>query len=212
LDTTHGRSEFAELVRDIERYEAGIVCGFQDAYMICHGGLNAMSFPGKRPDQPQGPRALVAPLQAELPFLLVTTGVERLSGSVHGPMAQRWLDGDAEVISAMERIAEAGREAPSLMQSGNWDRMAELMTENHRRVAELGGSGEAIDRLIAECMDSGASAAKLAGAGLGGTVIALTRHPDRLEAELRAKGYDRFIRPQIADGVRYESLPLEGNR
>ena len=49
LDSPNARRDFAELVRDVERNEADIVCGFQDAYMIAHGGLQFMEFPGKHP-------------------------------------------------------------------------------------------------------------------------------------------------------------------
>ncbi|HEY0868575.1 MAG TPA: hypothetical protein VGE01_14420 [Fimbriimonas sp.] len=204
LATPEGLAAFSELVRDVERYDAGVVCGFQDAYMAVHGGLQSMSFDGKRPDRRGGPAARMEPLEAELPFLLVTTGVERLSGSVHGPMAERWLRGDREVRNTMERLpamAEAGVQA---LLEGDDERLAALMTENQRMIAALGGSGEAIDRLIERCLKHGARAAKLAGAGMGGTVIALTRTPDELADRLRGDGYGRFMQPQIAPGVRFE--------
>lgn len=47
--------------------------------------------------------------------------------------------------------------------------------------------------------------AKLAGAGLGGTVIALTEDPDALERHLRAEGYSLFFRPTPDSGVRVEA-------
>jgi mevalonate kinase len=80
---------------------------------------------------------------------------------------------------------------------------------NHRLVADLGGSGDAIDALIAKCKEHGALAAKLAGAGLGGTVIALTEDPSALEAGLRTEGYTRFLRPSIERGCRLENLTEE---
>ncbi|MCC7231125.1 MAG: hypothetical protein IT203_12090, partial [Fimbriimonadaceae bacterium] len=83
-------ARFAELVRDIEKNEAGVQCGFQDAYMVVHGGIQRMEFMGKSPTD-VGPFATLESLHQELPFLLVTTGVERLSGSVHGPVIERWL-------------------------------------------------------------------------------------------------------------------------
>lgn len=203
LETPEDRAAFSELVRDVERNEAGVMCGYQDAYMAVHGGLQFLDFAGKHPVDP-GPHGRLAALEAPLPFLLVTTGVERLSGSVHGPMAQRWLDGDPEVVRAMEtlpRIADEGRDA---LCGGDYARLGALMAENQRLVADLGGSGEPIDALIDRCLRAGALGAKLAGAGLGGTVLALTLEPDVLEARLRADGYTRFLRPQIAPGLRIE--------
>lgn len=194
---------FAELVRDVERHEAGIMCGYQDAYMIIHGGLRYMTFRGKHPVNP-GPPAVLESLDADLPFLLVTTGVERLSGSVHGPMAQRWLDGEPAVVEAIETIQRLGQEGADALKRGDLETLARAMTENHRLTASLGGSGEAIDTLIAHGLTHGAKAGKLAGAGLGGTVIFLTDEPEALEAALKSEGYQRFIRPEKTEGVRYE--------
>ncbi|MFI5386885.1 MAG: mevalonate kinase [Fimbriimonadales bacterium] len=196
---------FAELLRDIERHDAGIVCGYQDAYMIVHGGLQRMDFAGKRPDDPGTP-ARLRPIGADLPFLLVTTGVERLSGAVHGPMAERWMKGERAVIDGMERIADLGRAGAEALSHADWPQLAALMKENHQIIAALGGSGNEIDDLIQACGRNGAMAAKLAGAGLGGTVIALTHDPVELEHELRSEGYRRFMRPQIAPGLRLEDL------
>ncbi len=197
------RVALAETVRDIERHDAGIVCGFQDAYMAVFGGLQLMDFAGKSPEG-AGPVARLTELDLPLPFLLVTTGVERLSGSVHGPMVQRWLAGEHMVRRSVERIGELGRLGAQALHSGDLHALGEAMTENHRLVAEMGGSGDAIDLLISDCTSEGALGAKLAGAGLGGTVIALGDDLDSLEAALRAKGYSRFIRPEIVPGLRFE--------
>lgn len=200
------RPAFAELVRDIERHEAGVMCGYQDAYMVVHGGLQLMDFAGKHPVNP-GPQATLTAQEAPLPFLLITTGVERLSGGVHGPMAQRWLAGESLVRDSIARIGELAQPGLAALKSGNYGQLGELMDENQRLIAELGGSGDPIDELIALCKASGSLGAKLAGAGMGGTVIALTEDADALEADLRARGYSRFIRPEIAEGIRFESSP-----
>jgi galactokinase/mevalonate kinase-like predicted kinase len=200
LESAVGKISFTELLRDVERHEANIVCGYQDAYMIVHGGLQLMRFPGKHPVQP-GPPAALQPIDAPLPFLLVTTGVERLSGSVHGPMAQRWLDGEVLVRENMTRIAVLAEPGTEDLINGRYDLLAQKMDENHRLIAELGGSGDAIDLLISNCKRHGALSAKLAGAGLGGTVIALTEDPDSLEAALRTEGYTKFMRPKVGPGT-----------
>lgn len=204
LQSANGLASYAELVRDIERNEADIVCGFQDAYMIVHGGMQFMDFKGKHPIQP-GPHATLRPIESPTPFLLITTGVERLSGSVHGPMAQRWMNGEAlvrESIEAITHLADAGLDA---VLKQDWVTLGKAMDENHRLVAGLGGSGEPIDLLIENCKRHGAISAKLAGAGLGGTVIALTEDPEDLETKLKGEGYSRFMRPIAGPGVRYES-------
>lgn len=202
LNSPAALAAYAELVRDIERNEANIVCGYQDAYMIVHGGLQLMNFAGKHPKLP-GPAATLTPVEAPLPFLLVTTGVERLSGSVHGPMAERWIAGEQPVVDAIARISELAEPGSELLISGDLGSLAGLMNQNQRLIASVGGSGDAIDLLVSRCASHGALAAKLAGAGMGGTIIALTESPDRLEAALRGDGYTRFLCPSRQPGVSY---------
>lgn len=207
LESQASRQDFAELVRDVERHEANVMCGYQDATMVVHGGLQAMDFAGKHPVQ-AGPRARTDLLECatELPFLLVTTGVQRLSGSVHGPMSDRWLAGETDVVDKMARLSELGRMGRSAILAQDWAGLAGLMTENQEIMASLGGSGEAIDALISDCVSSGALAAKLAGAGLGGTVIALADDADVLERELRHRGRGQFMRPNVQPGLTLRRL------
>lgn len=205
LGTARQLKQFAELVRDIERNEANVQCGYQDAYMVVHGGLQRMEFSGKHPEK-AGPPATLASLDLQLPFVLVTTGVERLSGSVHGPVIERWLNNDPEVRSAIRKIARLGMAGCAALIKGQLDALAEAMNENQRLVAAMGGSGEAIDKLILDCRECGALGAKLAGAGLGGTVIALTEAPEELEAKLTERGYSQFMRPSIEPGLRFEEV------
>jgi galactokinase len=84
----------------------------------------------------------------------------------------------------------------------NYVELGNLMTRNHEITREIGGSGEVIESLISECLKHGAISAKLAGAGHGGTVIALVENADALEMKLRAQGYKTFTRPMIAPGLR----------
>ena len=171
MGSPEGLATFAELVRDVERYEAQVICGYQDAYMVVHGGLQFLDFAGKHPIN-GGPHATLRRIDSPLPFLLITTGVERLSGSVHGPMAQRWVDGERLVIDSMARLTELGDLGLAAVLRQDWAALGEAMDENHRLIAALGGSGEPIDLLVSQCKAHGAISAKLAGAGLGGTVIA----------------------------------------
>ena len=192
---------FAEEVRDIEAHEAGVACGWQDSTMVVHGGLNVIRYVGKRPDIPYGPFPIWESFTAPLPFLLVTTGVPRLSGSVHGPLQQRWLAGESLVIDSMAELANLPDPGRECLAVGTHGQLAALMTRNHEITRELGGSGDVIEALIKQCLNHGALAAKLAGAGMGGTVIALTEKPADLEHRLRLDGFTQFIQPQIAPGL-----------
>ena len=205
-ETVEPTVELAMRLREVERHGADVVCGYQDALMITLGGLRLMDFAGKGPTEP-GPLPTSKVVDAPLPFLLVTTGVERLSGSVHGPMVARWLAGDPQVRKAMAALPDMAEFGAKALVEGDLKGLGELMDMNHRMIRSLGGSGEAIDALIARCKAHGALGAKLAGAGMGGTVIALTENAGALRAALERDGYTRFLRPEVAEGLRVEEPP-----
>ncbi|MGC8835013.1 MAG: hypothetical protein ACP5R4_13290 [Armatimonadota bacterium] len=175
--------ETAELVHDIEWSLMGTACGYQDHYIEIFGGLNYMDFRGKEQlgkNPAAEPFASVEPLLPHVPFLpfvLASTGVKRNSGSVHKPLRQRWEEGDPEVVSAYERITHLAWLGKKALLRQDWKALGEYMNENHEIQRSLGGSHEACDALIQAARDAGAFGAKLAGAGHGGTIIAL--HPDR---------------------------------
>jgi galactokinase/mevalonate kinase-like predicted kinase len=184
---------FAEDVRRCEREFANIVCGYQDAYMVTFGGFRIGDYLGKHPVR-SGPTAVLRSLPYQIPLLLVSTGRQRLSGSVHGPLAERWLAGEALVQKQIESISSLPDAALSAMMRSDWLELGQIMNENQAATRLLGGSGEEIDKLVELCIRHGALGAKLAGAGHGGTVIALHPNPNELELVLRNLGYRSFNR------------------
>ncbi len=208
----HGAYDLAELARDAEFRSLGVTCGFQDHYMATFGGLNSMDFRDKEFDRPVDAVvfATVEPLGqalrhlARLPFVLANTGVAHHSGAVHRPIRERWLEGDVEVRSAYVRIGEIAREGKRALLRGAWERLGALMNENHDIQRRLGGSGPSNEALISAALEAGALGAKLAGAGQGGTIIALHPDPDRLGEALMAAGARRLFTPTPVEGVRYE--------
>ncbi len=154
-----------------------------------------MDFAGKGPVE-AGPLPTSRTLEAPLPFLLITTGVERLSGSVHGPMIERWLRGDKGVVTAMKALPDLAEFGAKALLEGDLKGLGELMDMNHRFVAPLGGSADAIHALIARCKPHAPPAPKLPGAG---------RHGDRPDA--RRRGPAVCVR-----AGRLHALPASPNR
>ncbi|HVH06123.1 MAG TPA: galactokinase family protein [Myxococcota bacterium] len=195
----------AERARDVERRRLGVTCGYVDHYMTVFGGCRYVDFRGKTPEAAFGaePFATVETIDAPLPFVLAFTGKQHSSDSVHRPIRARWLAGEAPVVRAMERMGELGLAGKSALLRGDLAELARLMNENHVRIREIGGSGEPNERLIAAALGAGAPAAKLAGAGDGGTIVALWPHADAapLERALRAAGAAALYRPRPEPGV-----------
>jgi galactokinase/mevalonate kinase-like predicted kinase len=198
----------AERARYVELNYLKVVCGYQDAYMCTFGGLNYMDFRGKQFYRRAEAElfATIEPLAVHvpyLPFILGYTGVQHASSAVHKPLRERWLDGEASVVRGYERISELSRMGKKAVILGDWTLLGRLMNENHSIQRELGGSGESNERLIGAALEAGALGAKLAGAGDGGTIIALWPWPDStpLEDALHQEGAMAIYRPEVMPGV-----------
>jgi galactokinase/mevalonate kinase-like predicted kinase len=210
LDLTLNRYEVAETARKIEFEIMGVTCGFQDQYMASFGGLNLMDFRGKEPRQATTDPVFatlepLAPYVPELPLILANTGVQRHSGSVHKGLRERWLEGEPAVVEGYERIAALAREAKKALLAGDWVCLGRAMNENHAIQRDLGGSGEANERLIAAAFAAGAWGAKLAGAGHGGTVAVLHPDPEAAARAMEAAGAVRILTPSPSEGLVVES-------
>jgi galactokinase/mevalonate kinase-like predicted kinase len=201
----------AERARYIELNYLKVVCGYQDAYMCTFGGLNYMDFRGKQFYR-EAEAELFATIESlaayapSLPFVLGFTGVRHASGVVHKPIRERWLEGEAAVLEGYRQITAIARTGKKALLMADWPLLGRLMNENHAIQRGLGGSGESNEKLIAAALEAGALGVKLAGAGQGGTIIALWPWKDSkpLEEALCAAGASAIYRPEIAPGAMIE--------
>jgi galactokinase/mevalonate kinase-like predicted kinase len=207
-----GPYELAELARRVEREILGVTCGFVDQYLCTFGGLQYVDFRGKEVWRPadEQPLATVEPLEDHvpaLPFVLGFTGVRHDSGAVHAPAQARLERGDREALEAHARMAEIAREGKTALMQGSWSRLGDLMNENHALQRDLGGSGEDNERLIEAALGAGATGAKLAGAGHGGTIVALCPQGSlsKVEEALRGAGAAATYLPEPVPGVRVDA-------
>lgn len=202
----------AELNRIIELHYMKCQCGYQDAYMTTFGGLNYLDFRGKEyyKDLDREIYATVEPLHPfvdKLPFVVAHTGIKHHSGNFHKPLRERWLEGDRAAIEGYEEIASIAREGKKALINQDWDELAYLMNKNHQIQNSLADSGEKNLYMMKAAMENGALAAKLAGAGGGGTIIALTLEPEKTIQALKKAGAEEFVElaPE-AEGVQVEAV------
>jgi galactokinase/mevalonate kinase-like predicted kinase len=206
------RYHLAEQARYVELNNLKVVCGYQDAYMCTFGGLNYMDFRGKQFYRRAEAELFatvepLAPHVSELPFVLGFTGVQHASSAVHRPLRERWLDGEAVVVEGYKRITEIARTGKKALLLRDWEQLGQLMNENHAVQRDLGGSGESNERLISAALKAGALGAKLAGAGDGGTIIALWPWAEMtpLQEALYEAGASAIFYPEVGPGVMIES-------
>ena len=198
--------EMAETIRYIELNYMDIQCGYQDQYMTVFGGINYLDFRAKEVYRELSEEvfATVEPLTAhvgELPFVLIHTGVQRVSGSVLRPVRERWLDGDRAVVEGYKEVGELARLGKRAILLEDWEELGRLMNRNHEIQQQLGASGKANDEFIELAMANGALGAKLAGAGGGGTIIALHYEPEKLIEVFRSKGNPRVLELNPGPGL-----------
>ncbi len=216
LGRSYNRFQLAEMARQVDLHYMGTLCGYQDPYMCTWGGINYMDFREKEfyrsiGEEPYGTVECLTPEVDELPFVLAHTGVQRNSGSIHKPIREKWLEGDPDIRQGYLRIAHLARVGKRALLAGDWELLGDLMTENHEIQRDFGGSGPENETLIEAAMESGSLGAKLAGAGGGGTIIALCpgeKARERAIASLKEAGASRLMFPKPSHGV--IATPLEG--
>jgi galactokinase/mevalonate kinase-like predicted kinase len=201
----------AETMRKIEARIMHVTCGFQDQHMAVFGGLNFMNFAGKEKltqdaDEPLATIEPLAHLMPDVPLLLAHTGIQHHSGTVHSPPRERWLAGEPLVVRNYKLIGELTQHAKRALLHSDWPALGKLMNENHALAAELGGSGPENDRLIEAALAAGAWGAKLAGAGGGGTIVALTNNPHKVGEALMSAGAERLLTPAPSPGLTVKSV------
>lgn len=82
--------------------------------------------------------------------------------------------------------------AQALLSGADAAAIGPLLTENHRRLADIGVSTPLLDQLVSAAIQAGAHGAKLAGAGGGGVAIALVTDPEPVLAAATGLGCAAF--------------------
>ncbi len=167
-----------------------------DTALATHGGLIYYK------------QGLLKRLSARLPqdaaLLVVNTRVERITGAVVRDVLERYQrlgDAGALIYSAAEALVE---HALRYIESGDLEKLGELMLVNHGLLWAMGASSRICDEVVYEMLEAGALGAKVSGAGRGGIVVGLYRAGDaeRALAALSRKGFEAFVARPDYEGVR----------
>jgi len=91
--------------------------------------------------------------------------------------------------SRMQTITEQGRELKKALEAGDLKSAGQIMTTNHKLLAEMEFSHEILDKMVMQALEWGAWGAKVTGGGRGGYMISLT--PDKELQEKIASAFER---------------------
>jgi len=172
--------ELAELASDIEKTDLHIRGGKQDHYASALGGFNFMEFFGDKVRFARLPIPPDAVLELQKNLVLCYTGKSRLSGRVHGHVAQAYHRGERRTRGAIDRLKDIACEMKEALMHGDLDSFAKLLSENWENQKRLHESvtNEQIEKLFAIAKKSGAVGGKACGAGGGGCLLFYAR-PNR---------------------------------
>ena len=192
------RDIIAEIATKVEDQDLKITAGYGDRYVIARGGLGFCSYFGKIYHK----KISLEPLAVydridltynikSLPIIICFSGVSHESGAVHEKLRRYYLDGDPIIIEGYQYLAEISWKSRFALMKHDWKQLGDYFKENTaimnkmmRHVGFLHGIGlynNILIRLIEH--NSDVFAAKLTGAGGGGSIFALVK-PDQIDAVL----------------------------
>ncbi len=162
--------EIADLAYRIERIDMGIKGGKQDQYAATFGGFNFIEF--HRDVTIVNPLRIDADLLSELQYnlLLCYTGRTRLSGGIIDTQIQNYVDGNEDVVQAMDELKQITVALKNALLRGKLNEFGDLLNEawvNKKKMARQISNAD-IEELYSVARRLGALGGKVTGAGGGG--------------------------------------------
>ena len=169
----------ANLILETETKEIGIAAGLQDRVCQVYNNLVYMDF-NEKDFNKQGYGNYEILDQQLLPglYLAYQSNLSEISGIYHNNLRERWLQGDKDVIKAMERFAEIAQMGREAILAGDDSELDRLMNENFDLRADLTNLDPSNMQMIETARKLGVSA-KFAGSG--GAVIGICRDKEILK-------------------------------
>jgi len=202
-----------------------ITAGYGDRYVISRGGLCFCSYYGKldHKEISKEPLAIYDRIDnvykiEELPIIICYSGVIHESGSVHDKLRKIYLEKEPNILRNYKELAQISWKSRFALMKKDWKLLGEyfrLNTEIMNRVMRdagfeygIGLANNLLIKLIEDHPD--VYAAKLTGAGGGGSVFALV-NPDRIELVLSdwKKGLKSVIQNENLSEKKFLDIPLE---
>jgi len=168
------RAQVLEVAKNVEAIVIRVPTGWQDYFPALYGGANAVHL------QRDGVRREKLPLsfsELEKRFVLCYTGAPRSSAINNWEVMKAHIDGDEKVRRNFEQITSIAGQMREALLAGDWSDVAKLLAkewENRKRNFK-GISTPKIDEMIARTAKQGTLAAKVCGAGGGGSVVFMVK-------------------------------------
>jgi mevalonate kinase len=124
-------------------------------------------------------------IPVSFPLLIIDSGRPSPTSVAVSRVRERWQREFERCESLFDAIGMTAENAIVAIESGRIEDLGPLMNHNQAMLESLGISTPILDRLIAVAREAGALGAKISGAGMGGSIIALAE-PAYTEPVIRA--------------------------
>ena len=178
----------AEMATKIEDEDLRITAGYGDRYVISRGGLSFCSYYGKlfHKEISKEPLAVYDRIDKvyglnDIPIIVCYSGILHESGDVHRKLRKIYLENNLDIIKCYKELGKIAWKSRFAIMCRNWKLLGEYFKKNTiimNRVMEnagfefgIGLANNILIKIIEENPD--VYAAKLTGAGGGGSVFAL---------------------------------------
>jgi len=201
------RYHIAEHAQRVETIEMKLKNGYQDQYCSAFGKCVFMDFKNKENrDIGEEPYAIVEQLPVPYTIVVANTGIEHSSGDINAQTYNLYHKGDTNTIKNIMRLDTITRELRSALIDKDFSKTCDIISENQEIIKKFKQSLPENEKLIDVSMNSGAGAAKVTGAGCGGSIAALCETPDIAQNVASAlRKHSQFVKIcSVAEGVRYE--------
>ena len=215
----------AEMATKIEDEDLKITAGYGDRYTISRGGLSFCSYYGKleHKDLSKEPLAIYDRIDEvyaidNIPIIICYSGVHHDSGDVHGPLRRIYLQKNPNMLSNYKELAEIAWKSRFTIMRRDWPELGKQLKENTGIINQImkeagfkhgiGLANNFLIELIEEHPD--VYAAKLTGAGGGGSVFALV-NPNKKDAIINywQERLNEIISNREEFSSKFSSYPVE---
>ncbi|MFN9030637.1 MAG: dehydrogenase [Betaproteobacteria bacterium] len=179
-----GDYELAHLAYEIERIDAGLAGGMQDQYAASFGGFNFIEFYGRD-------RVIVNPLRVkrwivnelEACSLLYFTGFSRESAQIIEDQREHTRRRDSSALDALHAVKREATVMKEAVLKGDFGLLARSLQDGWKakKLTSTRVTNAHIDQVLDAALNSGATAAKVSGAGGGGFMFLLVDPPRRTD-------------------------------
>ncbi|MFW9899031.1 MAG: hypothetical protein ACFFDO_07200 [Candidatus Thorarchaeota archaeon] len=215
----------AEMATKIEDEDLKITAGYSDRYVISRGGLCFCSYYGKlfHKEISMEPLAIYDRIDntydiSELPIIICFSGFFHESGGVHSTLRKKYLREDPKILNHYEKLAKIAWKSRFALMKRNWRLLGKLFKENtnimNQVMSEAGfeyGIG-LVNNILIKLIENHPDvyAAKLTGAGGGGSVFALV-NPEKIDNVLQdwKKNLNEIIINDSLFKSKFPSYPLK---